>query len=155
MVKPDQIIKGEATYTLDEFYEDLKNLRKEWKKYVNWLYNLEYGIFGIPKPDYTFILKTSADSSLKQSGNVADKIKQSRRKSYLGDSRKQDIHEKNINHLKNAFDSYLMAAKEFPNDFFDLIVTSPPYADSRSKTYGGIKPDKYVAWFLPRTEQTG
>src|SRR3989344_2508395 len=26
MVKPDQIIKGEATYTLDEFYEDLKNL---------------------------------------------------------------------------------------------------------------------------------
>lgn len=31
--------------------------------------------------------------------------------------------------------------KGFPNDFFDLIVTSPPYADSRSKTYGGIKPD--------------
>ena len=91
--------------------------KKEWKKYVNWLYNLEYGIFGIPKPDYTFILKTSADSSLKQSGNVADKIKQSRRKSYLGDSRKQDIHEKNINHLKNALDSYLMTAKEFPKDF--------------------------------------
>lgn len=26
MVKPDQIIKGEATYTLDEFYQDLKNI---------------------------------------------------------------------------------------------------------------------------------
>ena len=23
---------------------------------------------------------------------------------------------------------------EFPDDFFQLIVTSPPYADSRSKT---------------------
>lgn len=43
--------------------------------------------------------------------------------------------------------------KKFPNNFFDLIVTSPPYADSRSKTYGGIKPDKYVEWFLPRSEQ--
>lgn len=43
--------------------------------------------------------------------------------------------------------------KEFPNNFFDLIVTSPPYADSRSKTYGGIKPDQYVEWFLPRSEQ--
>ncbi len=31
----------------------------------------------------------------------------------------------------------------------DLIVTSPPYADSRSHTYGGIHPDDYVDWFLP------
>lgn len=33
----------------------------------------------------------------------------------------------------------------------DAIITSPPYADRRSKTYGGIKPDQYVAWFLPIT----
>ncbi|HYO63176.1 MAG TPA: site-specific DNA-methyltransferase [Pyrinomonadaceae bacterium] len=31
----------------------------------------------------------------------------------------------------------------------NLIVTSPPYADSRKNTYGGIHPDKYVGWFLP------
>lgn len=30
-----------------------------------------------------------------------------------------------------------------------LIVTSPPYADQRSGTYGGIKPDHYVEWFMP------
>jgi site-specific DNA-methyltransferase (adenine-specific) len=41
----------------------------------------------------------------------------------------------------------------FSDNTFDLIVTSPPYADSRSKTYGGIKPDEYVEWFLPRTEE--
>lgn len=40
-----------------------------------------------------------------------------------------------------------------PDDFFDLIVTSPPYADCRKKTYGGIGPDKYVEWFLPRSRQ--
>ena len=43
--------------------------------------------------------------------------------------------------------------KEFPDDCIDLIVTSPPYADSRKKTYGGIHPDKYVEWFLPKTKE--
>ena len=40
----------------------------------------------------------------------------------------------------------------YPNNFFDLIITSPPYADSRANTYGGIKPDDYVDWFLPRSQ---
>jgi site-specific DNA-methyltransferase (adenine-specific) len=43
--------------------------------------------------------------------------------------------------------------KGFPDKTFDLIVTSPPYADQRNKTYGGIKPDRYVEWFLGRSEQ--
>jgi len=40
-----------------------------------------------------------------------------------------------------------------PENSFDLIVTSPPYADQRVSTYGGIKPDDYVDWFLPRSEE--
>lgn len=36
-----------------------------------------------------------------------------------------------------------------PDACVDLIVTSPPYADSRKNSYGGIQPDKYVEWFLP------
>jgi site-specific DNA-methyltransferase (adenine-specific) len=32
----------------------------------------------------------------------------------------------------------------------NLIVTSPPYADKREHSYGGVSPDKYVEWFLPR-----
>jgi site-specific DNA-methyltransferase (adenine-specific)/site-specific DNA-methyltransferase (cytosine-N4-specific) len=35
----------------------------------------------------------------------------------------------------------------------DLIVTSPPYADQRKDTYGGIHHDKYVEWFLPISGQ--
>lgn len=34
-----------------------------------------------------------------------------------------------------------------------LIVTSPPYAEARKNSYGGVHPDKYVAWFLPKAEQ--
>lgn len=43
--------------------------------------------------------------------------------------------------------------RDYPDNFFDLIITSPPYADCRKKTYGGIKPDEYVDWFLPKSEQ--
>lgn len=39
--------------------------------------------------------------------------------------------------------------KQFDKESVDLIFTSPPYADSRKNTYGGIHPDKYVEWFLP------
>lgn len=35
----------------------------------------------------------------------------------------------------------------------DLIVTSPPYADRRKNTYGGVKPEKYVDWFLPISKE--
>jgi site-specific DNA-methyltransferase (adenine-specific)/site-specific DNA-methyltransferase (cytosine-N4-specific) len=39
--------------------------------------------------------------------------------------------------------------KKLADNSVDLIVTSPPYADQRKNTYGGITPDKYVEWFLP------
>ena len=35
----------------------------------------------------------------------------------------------------------------------DLVFTSPPYADSRVHTYGGVSPDKYVDWFLPISKE--
>ena len=43
--------------------------------------------------------------------------------------------------------------KKLPDNSVDLIVTSPPYADQRKGTYGGIHPDKYVEWFLPITKE--
>ncbi|MGI2134042.1 DNA-methyltransferase [Shewanella baltica] len=43
----------------------------------------------------------------------------------------------------------LSVLKLIDDDSVDLIVTSPPYADQRKNTYGGINPDKYVDWFLP------
>jgi len=43
----------------------------------------------------------------------------------------------------------LSVLKSMDDESIDLIVTSPPYADQRKSTYGGIKPDDYVNWFLP------
>lgn len=54
-------------------------------------------------------------------------------------------------------DIYLGDSKEklklLPDNSVDLIITSPPYADQRKSTYGGIHPNKYVEWFLPISEQ--
>ncbi len=43
--------------------------------------------------------------------------------------------------------------QDLPDNSVDLIFTSPPYADQRKNTYGGIHPNKYVEWFLPISEQ--
>jgi len=59
--------------------------------------------------------------------------------------------------MKIKTDLYLGDSKEqllnLPDNSVDLIVTSPPYADQRKSTYGGLHPDKYVEWFLPISEQ--
>ncbi len=39
--------------------------------------------------------------------------------------------------------------RRFESGSVDLVLTSPPYADSRKSTYGGVPPDAYVDWFLP------
>lgn len=43
--------------------------------------------------------------------------------------------------------------RELSDNSVDLIITSPPYADQRKNTYGGITSDKYVAWFMPRANE--
>lgn len=42
---------------------------------------------------------------------------------------------------------------QIPDNSVDLIFTSPPYADQRKDTYGGIRADKYVEWFLPISKE--
>ena len=43
----------------------------------------------------------------------------------------------------------LETLRQLPSSTVALIVTSPPYADSRKNSYAGVHPDKYVQWFLP------
>jgi DNA modification methylase len=43
--------------------------------------------------------------------------------------------------------------RQFDSQTIDLIITSPPYAESRRPTYGGIHPDHYVGWFLPKAAE--
>ena len=63
--------------------------------------------------------------------------------------------EENISNWTNTIHvgDCLDVMKNMPSDSVDLIVTSPPYADARQHTYGGIPPKAYVSWFSDRAEQ--
>ncbi len=56
-----------------------------------------------------------------------------------------------INHLYEGESQAILPT--FADESVDLIVTSPPYADQRKSTYGGVAPDEYVDWFLPITAE--
>ena len=43
--------------------------------------------------------------------------------------------------------------KKLRENSVDLIFTSPPYADNRKSTYGGIHADEYAEWFLPISQE--
>jgi site-specific DNA-methyltransferase (adenine-specific) len=60
----------------------------------------------------------------------------------------------NTNILYTGDSAKLLADKaKFPDKSINLIITSPPYADKRKSTYGGIHPDKYVEWFKPISKE--
>ncbi len=48
------------------------------------------------------------------------------------------------------FGDCLQVLRTMPDESVDLIVTSPPYADARKHTYGGVAPERYVDWFCER-----
>ena len=58
----------------------------------------------------------------------------------------EKILELNKVHLGDCFE---ILKNNIPDNSIDLIFTSPPYAERRKKTYGGVSADKYVEWFLP------
>ncbi len=93
----------------------IKNKKKR-NEYIKWLYNLEYEIFEIPKPDINIILKTSTALSYLLSSKIEDKEKREKKKLYLGE-KKRDIHEEDKKHLENSLKVYLEIAKEYPRDF--------------------------------------
>ena len=43
--------------------------------------------------------------------------------------------------------------RKISDNSVDLIVTSPPYADQRKTTYGGVNVEEYVGWFLPISKE--
>ena len=58
---------------------------------------------------------------------------------------RQDIEDQ----VKIIFGDCTKELAQLEDNSIQLIFTSPPYADQRKRTYGGIHPDDYVDWFLP------
>lgn len=87
----------------------------ERAKYFAWVRDLEYTIFGIPKPDVNLILHVPAEVASALVDQKGDRA-------YL-QGKKRDIHEADLNHLKAAETSYLDMAERFPE--FTLVKCAP------------------------------
>jgi dTMP kinase len=81
---------------------------KKREEFLNWLSEMEYKVFGIPKPDITLYLSLPIPIVLKliKSRNVASA------RAYLG--KKKDVHEKDKNFLENSRKSALWLSKTLP-----------------------------------------
>ena len=55
--------------------------------------------------------------------------------------------------MKSLYGDCVEVLREIPDDSVNLIVTSPPYAEQRKKTYDGKAVDGYVSWFIERAEE--
>ena len=82
----------------------------ERETFFKWLYELEYKIFEIPKPDLNIILHVPAEIGQSLVDNKG-------RRDYIGE-KKRDLHEADIGHLKNAEIVYM----EIANNFSDIII---------------------------------
>lgn len=79
------------------------------ERFFQWNNNLEYKVLNIPKPDINLFLHMPARIAYELVGRKGAR-------EYLG-SKKRDIHEQDINHLKIAEKVYLEIVKLFPKDF--------------------------------------
>lgn len=91
----------------------------ERDKYLEWLNNLEFEIFKIPKPDLTILLYVDAETNQRLMASRPDK-------EYLK-GKKQDIHEADLEHMKKAGEAFKYVAEKFG---WTIIDCAPKNAEN-------------------------
>ena len=75
----------------------------ERDEYLQWLFDYEYNLLGLPKPDFVFFLDVPVA--------VSQKLMENRNNKITGEQEK-DIHEKNAEYLENSYRNALYVAKK-------------------------------------------
>ncbi len=84
------VVVGRYT-TSNAIHQTSKLPPEQWEEYLNWLYDYEYRLMGIPKPDLVIMLDMPTA--------VSQKLLTGR---YGGDESKKDIHERDVAYLENC-----------------------------------------------------
>lgn len=91
-----------ARYTTSNvIHQASKLLKEKWEEYIDWLYDLEFNLIKIPKPDLVIFLDMPID--------ISSALISSR---YGGDEAKRDIHENNREYLNNCRKAAKYACKK-------------------------------------------
>ncbi|MBQ3904109.1 MAG: thymidylate kinase [Eubacterium sp.] len=95
------LILADRYATSNSIYQMEKLDESEWEYYLNWSADFEYNKIGIPRPDLVIYLDLPVE--------ISQRLMTSR---YGGDEGKKDVHEKNVQFLKNCRKSALYAAEK-------------------------------------------
>ena len=77
---------------------------EEREKFLNWLWDFEFNLYGLPVPSEVFFLNMPIE-------NAVDLIKNRENKFTHQD--KKDIHERDVNHLKDAYKAACDVSKKY------------------------------------------
>lgn len=77
---------------------------EERKKFLDWLYELEFSIYKIPMPTKVFFLNMPPEYALK--------LIEHRKNKFSGEEKK-DIHERNKSHLQDSYNAACKVAKDY------------------------------------------
>lgn len=93
-------------YTTSNMVHQAGKIRdpEERQKFLDWLWDYEFNLFGLPIPDKVFFLNIPPEINAKLIENRDNKI--------TGESEK-DIHENSAKHLKDAYESALSLVKAY------------------------------------------
>lgn len=104
------------------------NNKEEREKYLDWLYDLEFNKFELPKPDCIIFLDLKPE--------ISEKLRENRMNKITGESEK-DIHENNIEYMNMCYENSI----EIANKYNWNIVKC--YEDNKMKSIEEIRNDIY------------
>src|SRR5574344_963427 len=101
---------------------------EEKEKFLKWLTDFEYGLFGIPPPDKVFFLNIPPDISQKLMAERENKFSHEKQK---------DIHESNVEYLSKAYDNACYLIDKFKWDEINCTI------DGKLRTIDDIHEEIY------------
>lgn len=85
------IVIADRYTTSNAIHQCSKLPKEEWDSYIQWLFDFEFNLLGIPAPDQVIYLQVDPE--------VSQKLMTSR---YQGDESRKDIHESNLEYLDKS-----------------------------------------------------
>lgn len=76
----------------------------EREKFINWLFDLEFNLYGIPKPTEVFFLNMPTETAQELMKNRENKFSHTQEK---------DIHERNQSHLEESYQAACSVSKKY------------------------------------------
>ena len=99
IILADRYTTGNMVHQAGKIYD-----KQERKKFLDWLWDFEFNLYGLPVPSEVFFLNMPVEKSIELMKNRENKFTHENQK---------DIHEKDKNHLIDAYNAACEVSKDY------------------------------------------